>query len=218
MPRPKPVEKPEKDRLHLLLLGGSQGIGATTYNYLVSSGHVVYTAQGTPPIRSFDDTYDRGFFYFIDYLEPSTSVGLVQKFVEAEVKLDGLLFCDEYGDPQPKFLWNAFDYKDAFLQNVIGVSQLIIYLEKHEVLKYAVPTILTTETRKIGSEYLPFGAARAAMPAYLEYISKTYPLESELLFIPRPTDTDDLSWDAYTEAVLKTFESGHTGMGRTISY
>jgi hypothetical protein len=210
--------KKKKENLNLLVLGGSQGIGATTYNYLVSSGHVVFTAQDKPPIVALDDSYNRGFFYYINYLEPSTSVGLVQKFVEGDIKLDGLLWCDEYNEPQPKFLWNAFDYKDSFMQNVIGVAQLLIYLEKHEVLKYAAPALFTTESRKVGSEYLPYGAAKAAMRSYLEFIHVTYPLESELLFIPRPEDTDDVSWDSYTEAVLKTFVSGHSGMGRTVSY
>ena len=210
-------KKKNKENLNLLVLGGSQGIGATTYNYLVSSGHVVFTAQDKPPIASLDDSYSRG-FYYINYLEPSTSVGLVQRFVEQDIKLDGILWCDEYNEPNPKFLWNAFDYKDSFMKNVIGVSQLLIYLEKHEVLKYSAPVLFTTESRKVGAEHLPYGAAKAAMPSYIEFIHATYPLECELLFIPNPRESDAMSWDGYTEAVLKTFVSGHSGMGRTVKY
>lgn len=212
------MSKKKSPTLNLLILGGSQGIGATTYNYLVSNGHRVFTSQSNPPIASLDDAYDRGFFYYMDYLQPSTAVGLVTEFVEKDIKLDGLLFCDEYSESQPKFLWNAFDYRDTFLQNVIGPTQLLIYLEKHEVLKYAVPTIFTTESRKVGSEYLPYGAASASLPSYLDFVAKTYPLNSEILYIDRPDENDALSWDSYTEAVLKVFAEGYSGMGKKVSY
>ena len=205
----------------LLLVGASRGIGCTTSNYLRSSGHVIYTAQRHPPIASLETDLDsdkEGFFKHCDFNQPSHAIDLVQTFTEKDVKLDGVLFCVSQAEAKPKYLWNAFDYREHFLVNVIGPVQLLVYLEHYEILKFGAPAVFTVNTGRIGGEFLPFGASQSALRPYVDFVHKAYPLNSDLLFIDRPEDGSEPQLDAYTEVMLKVFTEGYDGMGKVISY
>ena len=201
---------------HLLVLGASRGIGCTTANYLRSSGHTVYTAQRTPQIQALtDEGTDKGFWAALDFQDPSQAVDLVQKFVADEIKLDGILCCTSYAEPKPKYLYNLFDFQHHLTANVIGPLMLLIYLEHHGVLKFAAPVVFVLDDRRIGSEYLAYGASRKALRPMVEAAHKTFPLHSDLLFAPLP-ENQELGADSFTEAMLKVFTEGHAGMGRVL--
>jgi hypothetical protein len=142
----------------------------------------------------------------------------VKEFTEEDLKLDGIAFLHSMAEAQPKYLWNAFNYREHFLVNVIGPTQLLIYLEHWEILKFGAPVVFCVNTGRIGGEFLPYGASQHALRPYVEFIHKTYPLNSDLLFIDRPEDGSDSQLDSFTEAMLKVFTKGYAGMGRIIDY
>ena len=209
------------EKKHLLLVGASRGVGCTTSNYLRSSGHVIYTAQRHPPISSLEtdlDSEKEGFFKHCDFNQPAHAIDLVKDFTEEDIKLDGVLFCVSKAEVKPKYIWNAFDYREHLLVNVIGPVQLLTYLEHYEILKFGSPAVFTVNTGRVGSEYLPYGASQHALRPYVDFIHKTYPLTSDLLFVDRPEDGSDAQLDAFTEAILKVFTQGYSGMGKVINY
>ena len=155
---------------HILIAGASRGFGCATANFLRSSGHIIYTTQRTPPMALMKEDQDEdeaGFWHPCDFVEPAQSVELVQKFVDGEVKLDGILFCTSYADSKNKYLYNTFDFQRHMTVNVIGPMMLLIYLEHHEVLKFGAPVIFLLDDRRLGSQYLAYGASRKALRPFV---------------------------------------------------
>jgi hypothetical protein len=99
--------------------------------------------------------------------------------------------------------------------NVIGPMMLLIYLEHHEVLKFGAPVIFLLDDRRLGSQYLAYGASRKALRPFVEAVHKAYPMHSDLLYIS-PPEPSDLAVDTFTEAVGKIFKEGHSGLGRVL--
>ncbi len=192
-------------RLSVLVVGASGGgYGAGIANLLETKGHVVYSMQRRPRFKQCDQNsaIPSDHWFEADLNVPAQTLGVVQKLVRQEVRLDAVIHTALESTAVEIELLNSFDLARAFQVNVIEPMMLMQYLFEFNAIKPAGRGIFFLDSRKLDFEYMGTLVSKACVQPAVTAFSQVWPSTFEHMFLVPPNEIIR-GGDVLSETVLK---------------
>lgn len=183
---------------HILIIGGSKGIGKATLNFLISSHKVTNFSRTAPALTHANLTH-----HCLDVLE--------DQFPSLDT-VDGIIYCPGSINLKPMNRLSMEDFKSDFDINVLGAVRVIQhYLPQLKQSSSPSVVLFSTVAVKLG---MPFHASIAVAKAGVEGLTKTLAAEFAPLIrvnaiAPTVTNTDLAAGILRNERIIESINERH---------
>jgi 3-oxoacyl-[acyl-carrier protein] reductase len=183
---------------HILIIGGSKGIGKATLNLLISSHKVTNFSRTAPALTHANLTH-----HGLDVLE--------DQFPNLDT-VDGIIYCPGSINLKPMNRLSMEDFKSDFDINVLGAVRVIQhYLPQLKQSSNPSVVLFSTVAVKLG---MPFHASIAVAKAGVEGLTKTLAAEFAPLIrvnaiAPTVTNTDLAAGILRNDRIIDSINERH---------